>query len=156
MSIEVDNANFRIMRQHCHQYQRPFDYCCLGIQPCSNTQSLFEIAHDWNVNYLTAEQMNRESHAWQVGFVNKFLEHHDYVYLTICLDVFAECYAPGVSAPQALGLNPWQSLPLLKYIVQTGKVVSIDIAELSPPLDPEQKTSRLAAVIIAELLNLNY
>lgn len=143
------------IKQHCTQHHLTFDYCCLGIQPLSNTESLFEQAHEWGVSYLTAEQINRENFAKQISFLDEFMLKHDYLYLTICMDVFAESYAPGVSAPQALGLTPWQALPLLKYIVQTGKVVSVDIAELSPPLDQEQKTSRLAAVIIAELLNLN-
>ena len=142
------------IKQYCQQAQLPFDYCCLGIQPIANTKSLFDRAHDWNVRYLTAEQINEENYAWQTAFLDEFMLHHDYLYLSICLDVFAECVAPGVSAPQATGLNPWQVLPLLKYISQTGKVVSLDIAELSPPLDHEQKTSRLAAVIIAEILNL--
>ncbi len=142
------------IKQHCQQEKRPFDYCCLGIQDIANTRSLFERARDWQINYLSAEQMAKESFAWQTAFLDEFMRGQDSIYLSLCLDVFAECFAPGVSAPQATGLSPWQALPLLKYIVQTGKVVSMDIAELSPLLDQEQKTSRLAAVIIAELLNL--
>ena len=145
---------FSQIHTHCQQNRLSFNYCCLGIQEIGNTKSLFERAHDWGVSYLTAEQLNTESFAWQTAFLDEFILRHDYLYLTICLDVFAECFAPGVSAPQATGLSPWQALPLLKYIAQTGKVVSIDIAELSPVLDQEQKTSRLAAAIIAELLNL--
>lgn len=143
------------IKQYCEDNNLAFDYCCLGIQPSGNTTSLFKRAHDWRVNYLTAEQINTQQLTKQTAFLDQFMQHHDYLYLTICLDVFAECVAPGVSAPQALGLQPWQALPLLKYIVQSGKVVSIDVAELSPPLDLERKTSRLAAAIIAELLNLN-
>ena len=142
------------IKQHCQQHQLPFDYCCLGIQSLANTNSLFERAHDWRVKYLTAEQMSTERYAYQTAFLDEFMLHHDYLYLSICLDVFADSCAPGVSAPQAVGITPWQAIPLLKYIVQTGKVVSIDIAELSPPLDQDKKTSRLAAAIIAALLNL--
>ena len=143
------------IKQFCQSNGLPFDYCCVGIQPVANTNSLFERAHDWHINYITAEQIHEESFAWQTAFLDDFIVRHDSIYLSICLDVFAECYAPGVSAPQSLGLSPWKVMPLLKYIVQTGKVVSFDIAELSPPLDHEHKTSRLAAVIVAELLNLS-
>lgn len=142
------------IKQHCEQHKLPFDYCCLGIQPVANTKSLLDRADDWQISYLTAEQLHVENFAWQTAFLDDFMLRHDYLYLTVCLDVFAECFAPGVSAPQAMGLSPWLALPLLKYIAQTGKVVSVDIAELSPPLDQEQKTSRLAAALIAELLNL--
>lgn len=144
---------FKQIAQYCQQNQLPFNYCCLGIQQIANTNSLFATARELNVSYLTAEQINEESFAWQIAFLDDFLLNQEYIYLSLCLDVFAECFAPGVSAPQAMGLTPWQALPLLKYIIQTGKVVSFDVAELSPALDQEQKTARLAASLVAELLD---
>ncbi|MFC3909894.1 formimidoylglutamase [Legionella dresdenensis] len=145
---------FYQISQYCEQNNLLFSYCCLGIQPHANTTSLFNTASKLNVSYLTAEQITHDSPANQIRFLDKFLSTHEAIYLTICLDVFADCIAPGVSAPQPLGLFPWQTLPLLKYIVQTGKVVSFDIAELSPPWDQEQRTARLAANIAAELIEL--
>lgn len=139
----------------CEDHRLPFDYCCIGIQKFGNTSSLFQRANELNVNYLSAEDLHEKSQAWQIAFLDDFMLNLDHIYLTLCLDVLAECFAPGVSAPQTMGLTPWQILPLLKYIIQSGKVVSLDIAELSPPLDQEQKTARLAALIIAELLDLN-
>lgn len=138
---------------YCDTHHLPFHYTCIGIQKFGNTHSLFERAKAFNVNYLLAEEVYEQSLAWQFAFLDDFMLNLDHIYLTICLDVFAECFAPGVSAPQPLGLAPWQVIPLLKYIIQTGKVVSFDIAELSPPLDQDQKTARLAAQIIAELLD---
>jgi formiminoglutamase len=137
----------------CDDNRRRFDYSCLGIQTLGNTTTLFQRAQELKINYLTAEDIYEQNLAWSLAFLDKFMLNLDHIYLTICLDVFAECFAPGVSAPQPLGLTPWQVLPLLKYIMQSGKVVSLDIAELSPPLDQDQKTARLAALIIAELLH---
>lgn len=154
-NLSTSGTPFWQIAQHCKQQQLPFNYCCLGIQQLSNTQSLFSIANAYKVSYLTAAQINQNSFAWQTAFLDDFILSQEAVYLSVCLDVFAESMAPGVSAPQALGLLPWQVLPLLKYIMQTGKVVSIDIAELSPPLDREKQTSRLAAVILAQLLEFN-
>lgn len=154
--LGTSGTPFWQIHQHCQQHNIPFNYCCLGLQPAGNTSSLWKRAEDWDVAYLTAEQIQQQSYSWQTCFLDDFILQQDYLYLSLCLDVFAESYAPGVSAPQPLGLTPWQVLPLLKYILQTGKVVSFDIAELSPPYDSEQKTARLAAAILAELLNLNY
>lgn len=142
------------IQQHCQQHDRSFDYCCIGIQSVANTRSLFDCAKDYGVSYLTGEQVLNDRFSNQVAFLNDFMSRHDHLYVSICLDVFAECYAPGVSAPQALGINPWSAIQLLKIIIQTGKVMSIDVAELSPRLDHEERTSRLAAVLLAELLNL--
>ena len=146
---------FSQIAAYCQENNRSFDYCCIGIQQFGNTASLFNRANELNVSYLTAEELMQQSLAWQIAFLDDFLLNLDYIYLSICLDVFAECFAPGVSAPQPLGITPWQTIPLLKYIMQSGKVVSLDVAELSPPLDQEQKTARLAALIINELLHSN-
>lgn len=137
----------------CEENKRRFEYCCIGIQLMGNTPSLFQRAAELNVRYLSAEDIYEKSLAWHQAFLDEFMLNLDHIYLSICLDVLAECFAPGVSAPQPLGLTPWLMLPLLKYIMQSGKVVSLDIAELSPPLDQDQKTARLAAQIIAELLH---
>lgn len=144
---------FSQIAAYCEENQRPFDYCCIGIQQFGNTPTLFQRAEELKIRYLSAEKMQQQSLAAQFAFLDDFMKNQDHIYLSICLDVFAECFSPGVSAPQPLGLVPWQVLPLLKYIIQSGKVVSFDIAELSPPLDQEQKTARLAALIVAELLN---
>jgi formiminoglutamase len=143
---------FAQIKQYCDDNHREFHYCCLGIQPSANTKSLFERAYSWGIHYLTAEQMHQEPLSMQLAFLNQFLSQHDAIYLTICMDVFAESYAPGVSAPQSLGINPTLIIPLLKIVAQSGKVVGLDIAELSPPLDEHDKTARLAARLLAELL----
>lgn len=144
---------FTQIKSYCDTHDYPFEYCCLGIQPAANPASLFQRAEQWKVRYLLAEQVQQESTAFNLRFLDDFLKNHHYLYLTICLDVFDACYAPGVSAPQALGLNPWDVLYLLKYIKQTGKVVGLDIAELSPPLDEFDKTARLGAMLLSELMN---
>lgn len=154
-NVGTSGTPFAQIQHYCMENKRPFHYCCLGIQPEANTRSLFQRANLFNVDYLTAEEINQSSQMSQMDFIDQFIQKNDEIYLSICLDVFAECFAPGVSAPQALGLSPWQVLPLLKYIMQTGKVVSVDIAELSPPLDETNKTARLAAMLVAALLEFN-
>lgn len=146
---------FSQIAAYCQEKKRPFDYCCVGIQQWGNTPSLFQKAADLNTSYLSAEQLSLLPFEQQIAFLDAFTQDKEHLYLTICLDVLAECFAPGVSAPQALGLSPWQILPLLKHLIRSGKVVSFDIAELAPPLDQDKKTARLAALIIAELLHIN-
>lgn len=146
---------FSQIAAHCEENNLPFEYCCIGIQKFGNTPSLFKRADELNVRYLSAEELCEQNLKTHISFLNQFMLQVDHLYLTLCLDVFAECFAPGVSAPQAMGLSPKQIMPLLKYIMQSGKVISFDIAELSPPLDPDKKTARLAALIIAELLHTN-
>lgn len=132
----------------------PFNYNVLGIQETANTKSLFECADALKVEYLTAEMMHNKSLAWQQAYLDDWILNVEAIYLSICLDVFASAFAPGVSAPQALGLYPQQVLPLLKSLMQTGKVIGLDIAELSPRYDIDARTSKLAAQILAQLLTI--
>ena len=85
--------------------------------------------------------------------INNFISGKDHIYLTICADVFSSAYAPGVSAPQPFGLHPEIVLKLIKHIISSGKVISCDIAEVSPRFDEDNRTSKLAAVTIFAIIN---
>lgn len=142
---------FLQIAEHCKTQGIPFDYFCIGIQKHANTQSLFETAKRWNVNYLQADDLILKP-LESAATLDKFLAAHHNIYLSICLDVFGIAFAPGVSAPQALGLTPWQLLPLLQKISQSGKVIAIDLVEVSPPLDHDNKTAMLAASLLMSYL----
>ncbi|MEI6806174.1 MAG: formimidoylglutamase [Myxococcaceae bacterium] len=126
-----------------------FDYLVLGLQAFSNSDALFKQGQDLKVSYVLAENLEQEAPEQ----ISAILKRHDHIYLTICLDVFAESAAPGVSAPQALGLFPGQILPLLKQIKQSNKLVAIDIAELAPHYDRQETTAKLAANLMAYLIS---
>jgi agmatinase len=72
------------------------------------------------------------------------------VYLTIDMDVFDPCYAPGVGTPEPFGMIPSYALPLIELIAKVGKIVGMDVVEVRP-LD-DRKTEVLAARIIFKTL----
>ncbi|MCB1119121.1 MAG: formimidoylglutamase [Chlamydiia bacterium] len=127
------------------KHQHLFHYACLGIQSQSNSKELFQTAESLNVHWITAEKLSKEGWKGQKAFLNAV----DHLLLTLCLDVFAEAYAPGVSAPQPFGLTPQTVLPLLRSLIASNKVRSFSIAELAPPLDPTGQTARLAAHLVS-------
>ncbi len=129
----------------------PFDYTVIGIQQLGNTQGLFQKATDLRVNFITAEEIHVNGINSAMAAIEDSLKRNTKIYLSICLDVFAAPYAPGVSAPQPLGLVPWQVIPLIKRIYSSGKVVGIDIAELNPHLDHDNTTAALAASLMCHL-----
>src|SRR5699024_3977698 len=85
--------------------------------------------------------------------VADFIKDQDHIYVTLCADVISSAFAPGVSAPQPLGLDPEKVLMFLKYILRSEKVVSFDIAEVSARLDQDHTTANLAAVILFSLVH---
>jgi formiminoglutamase len=132
-------------------HQQTFNYYCVGIQPFSNTKSLFEYAKTNNVDYRLAEDIN--ANPQNLDFIQHIINSHNKLYVTICLDVFQESIAPGVSAPQPFGIGVRYVFNALKILKNSKKVVSLDIAELSPSLDINNQTSRLAGSLLMRYLD---
>lgn len=143
---------FRQIHQHLEIQGKPFDYACLGISSLANTNELYKTAAKLRVSYLSDEDLYSLSLNEQKKFIDDFCKTLDLVYVTICLDVFNQAYAPGVSAPQALGLAPFHVLPLLVHTLKGWPVISLDLAELSPPFDKQGQTARLASDLATHLL----
>lgn len=126
---------------------RGFNYLCLGIQRSGNTVELFKTADRLGVAYLYASELaGRESHVAEK--LEAFIQAHDNLYVTVCADVFSSAVAPGVSAPQSLGLLPEDVLVYLRRILRAGKVMGFDIAEVSPGFDRGSITASLAKALI--------
>lgn len=140
-------------RQIAQARPHDFNYYCIGIQQTGNSRYLFETAHKLQTQYLAAENIYNEGAVAVERFVEPIIKTGTPIYLSLCLDVFAACFAPGVSAPQPLGLNPWQIIPALKKLMASGLVVSVDIVELAPEFDLDQRTAKLAAQLLAIILN---
>lgn len=143
---------FLQIADECKANGKSFSYMCLGIQKHANTKSLFETAKELNATYKFKEEVVEDVKGTHLA-LEKFLESVDVVYLTICLDVFQAAIAPGVSASQPNGLSVDNVLPLIKSIMVSKKVISCDIAELSPRYDTDSQTSKLAGFLIFEIVD---
>jgi formiminoglutamase len=60
--------------------------------------------------------------------------------------------APGVSAPAARGVALDVIEPIIDAVAGSGKLRLADIAELNPALDIDQRTARVAARLVARVL----
>jgi formiminoglutamase len=143
---------FTQIAQYCEKNGAPFDYTCIGVQRHATTARLFARAKEHNVAFVTADELHLQGLTEAHRMISNMLDRCDMIYLTLCLDVFAAAYAPGVSAPSALGLSPWQVIPLLRKVLASGKVCALDVVELSPPLDEGDKTAKLGAALIMEMI----
>ena len=129
-----------------------FHYLCVGIQPTANTPELFEQARILGAEYISASQLTENDVSHSLSIINHSIQQCDSIYLSICMDVFSASLASGVSAPQSLGILPERALPLIQHIMQSGKTISLAVAELSPPYDQNSLTARLAAELVAHCL----
>ena len=129
-----------------------FHYMVIGIQQSGNTRSLFQRADDLGVKYILARDISESNLEEVFEQIDGFVGDRD-VYLTICADVFSSAVAPGVSAPQPFGMYPELVLKIAKYIARSQRLISFDIAEVSPRFDEDHQTAKLASVMIFAILN---
>lgn len=75
----------------------------------------------------------------------------DKVYVSFDMDCIDPAYAPGVSVPVPLGLSDTEAVYLLQKIAKKG-IIGMDLMEVCPSFDVNDRTSHLASRIIAEVL----
>lgn len=133
-----------------------FNYLCLGIRKDANDRTLFQTAKDLDVKYVLSDtfqmQFLDEINTW----IHAFIKTVDKVYVTIDLDGFSSAYAPGVSAPSPMGFTPEIVLECLKTIISSGKLISLDIAEMNPKFDIDGQTAKLASSLLHHTIHTIY
>jgi len=142
---------FNQIAKHCQQLGWEFNYACLGVSRASNTQALFTLADELGVFYREDHQLASYHLAERIAELTKFIDNVDYLYLTIDIDVFSACTAPGVSAPATRGVSLESVEALLQPIFNAtngagqAKLLVADLAEYNPNFDIDNQTARLAA-----------
>jgi formiminoglutamase len=134
---------------------RPFHYLCLGVQKQSNTKSCFARANELGIQYIPIEEFHLSNIPSIRQKLTSFIDRVDAVYLTIDLEGFSSAFAPGVSAPSPLGFSPDLATEVIRIMLKSGKLISMDIAELNPNFDIDNRTARLATILIHRVTSLN-
>ena len=139
---------FYQIAQDCKKEDSQFNYLCLGIRKDANDRILFQTAEDLGVSYI--ENENFSLHHWTKikSQLQQFIGKVDHIYITIDLDGFSSAYAPGVSAPSPMGFSPNVVLKCLKLILDSKKIISMDLAEMNPTYDSDHLTAKLAASLV--------
>lgn len=123
----------------------------IGIQKNSNTRKLFEVADDFGMKYILADEIYSENIPNLMFSINSFLDDVDVVYVTICMDVFNASIAPGVSAPAYNGIFADRNfMQIYRHILSSEKTKALDVAEVNPTFDIQERTARLAASLVNE------
>ena len=130
-----------------------FRYLCLGIQKRSNTMALFRDAEALGADWLLALDLAEGGAAAAYPRIDAFLAGLDKVMVTICADVVSSAWAPGVSSPQALGIEPETLLRMLKRALASGKASGLDLCEVAPRVEGPDATASLAATILFAAVN---
>lgn len=123
----------------------------IGVQRNSNTLKLFDTAHQYGMKYILADELFFENLPSIYQRINDLIESVDYVYLTICMDVFNASIAPGVSASAYNGIFADATfMHFYRHILKNDKLLALDVAEVNPTYDIQDRTARLAATLMNE------
>jgi formiminoglutamase len=123
----------------------------IGIQRNSNTLKLFDTAHQYKMKYILADELFFENLPSVYQRINDLLDSVDYLYLTVCMDVFNASIAPGVSASAYNGIFADAAfMHFYRHILKSDKLLALDVAEVNPSYDIQDRTARLASTLINE------
>ena len=131
---------------------KKFSYLCIGIQEYANSRQLFQTARELKVETVFGDDVSRENFSDLKHQIEDYLADYQHIYLTICLDVFSAAFAPGVSAPAHIGIEPAVVAQIIDIIAHSGKIISFDIAEMNPEYDIDNRTARMAAALIYRVI----
>lgn len=146
--VHSSGTPFAQIAGQCAARGWPFHYACLGISRASNTRALFDRAAELNV-LVREDREIREATLDAIGSdLDAFVASCDLIYLTLDIDVLPACEAPGVSAPAARGVSLALLEPLLLRLKASGKLRLIDVAEVNPLHDIDNRTARAAARLL--------
>lgn len=148
--------------EYCLEKNIGFHYLVVGINRSVNTSALINAANTMKVQWIDdielGDELSNKNSSELLEKLESFISELDYLYLSVCLDVFSAAYSPGVSAPASVGISPQtgiKTIRLIKRICKEKKTTLLlcDIAEMNPTYDIDNRTSGLAARLIYEIVS---
>jgi arginase len=84
--------------------------------------------------------------------INSLSQRVERVWVSFDIDSIDRTFAPGVAMPNDAGLSAREALLLAQYIGSSVELAGLDIVEMLPANDIDNKTAKLALSLIARLL----
>jgi formiminoglutamase len=136
---------FNQMAKWCAANGRPFRYLCVGTAEPSNTAALYERLGELDADSIPDTDFFPWDRPEPHDYIDAFIQRADHLHLSIDLDVLPGATMPAVSAPAARGLALELVESLLARILETERVAAVDLVELNPSLDTDNRGARVAA-----------
>jgi agmatinase len=123
----------------------PRALCQIGLRGYLGTvERDYQLRNGVNIIHIPELRANG-AEAIAAKAVKAVLGHADLIYLTVDIDSVDPSAAPGCSTPVPGGLHGEEFIALLRALGQYEEIIAMDLVEVSPPLDPTNQTTLLAA-----------
>ena len=128
-----------------------------GIQDHCNSPELWDYAKLHQVKTIPFRELrNGKAVAVFRRALTALKKNCDIVLISLDLDALSLAFCPGVSAPQGEGFTAGEVYQMLEIAGSDKKVTSLGIFELSPALDFQNQTARVAAQAAWHFLNAKF
>lgn len=128
-----------------------FDYSVLGVSVPNNTEFLFASAAELDVTVVTDDELTAFTPEQATTLALQLTQHSEHIHLTLDIDVLAEAVAPGTGSPAPVGVPLATIRAVCHGLAATGKLRLVDVVEVNPDLDINNRTARVAARLIHEI-----
>ena len=127
-------------------YVRPERFFEVGYRPCANSSVYFEYLSTLGVGCFSRRQVQAQGLR---PLIEDLLETPaQALFWGLDMDVVRAADAPGVSAPNPTGLDGQDFIELAELAGGDKRSHVFEVSEVNPEFDVDDRTSRLAAVII--------
>lgn len=135
-------------RRLIEEFKDQFEFWEIGLQSHCNSKYHLEWAEKNGVQVLFLDDLKNTS----AELIWTGPDPLRPCWISLDLDVFSSKEAPGCSASYSQGLLIETFLPWLQFLIQNFSVKGLGFYEASPPLDTDDRTSKLAALILHHAL----
>lgn len=138
-------------RRLIEEFKGFFDFIEIGLQPQCNSPHHRQWALDNGATLVNIDAIEK------MGLLNILKETLEPdlnrpLWLSIDIDGFTSNEAPGCSQSWTTGLRLHETLPAIQFLESNFKFAGAGIYEVSPPLDQDDRTSKLAALLMYHLI----
>ncbi len=143
-------------RRLYENFPSEFELIEVGIQPQCNSPFHLEWALSQGATILTLETIRNQNSVDGLRQALEEIINTDQkrpLWISLDIDAFSSREAPGCSASWPTGLSVEEMLRTWTWLFSTFDVKGLGIYEVSPPLDMDGKTSKLAALMIYQAIH---
>lgn len=125
----------------------------VGLRPFANSRMFTEWMRESGVHLIMVDDLARWGAERTAEVVlERIAPRSRALYLSVDLDVVDPAYAPATAHACPGGLSSREIIAFLNTLMRNAALVGADITELSPALDSGDRTAKLAARLLLEML----
>lgn len=128
---------------------KPKNVALIGLRDLDDEEK--RLIRDSGCTYFTMRDVDELGIRTVMSATLKKMQHLDRLHVSLDLDVMDPISAPGVGTPSQGGLTYRESQLIMEILADCNKLHSLDVMEINPILDIQNRTAQTAVNLVASL-----